>query len=56
MKISGALFILVLFVSLAKAQSIFEIKSPDKKINFAPLPEKLMKIIEKKGLVNFMKE
>jgi alpha-glucosidase len=35
MKISGALFILVLFVSLAKAQSIFEIKSPDKKINFA---------------------
>jgi len=35
MKISGALFILVLFVSLAKAQSIFEIKSPDKKISFA---------------------
>lgn len=35
MKISGALFILVLFVSLAQAQSIFEIKSPDKKINFA---------------------
>lgn len=35
MKISGVLFILVLFVSLAKAQSIFEIKSPDKKICFA---------------------
>lgn len=35
MKISGALFILVLFVSLAQAQSIFEIKSPDNKINFA---------------------
>jgi len=32
------------------------IKLNDKKINFAPLPEKLMKIIEKKGLVNFMKE
>ncbi|MBW8326366.1 MAG: glycoside hydrolase family 97 protein [Prolixibacteraceae bacterium] len=35
MKISGVLFILVLFVSLAQAQSTFEIKSPDKKINFA---------------------
>lgn len=35
MKISGTLFILVLFVSLAQAQSIFEIKSPDKKISFA---------------------
>jgi len=35
MKTSGALFILVLFVSLAKAQSFFEIKSPDKKISFA---------------------
>jgi alpha-glucosidase len=35
MKISGALFILVLFVSLANAQSIFEIKSPDNKISFA---------------------
>ena len=35
MKISGILFILVLFVSLAQAQSIFEIKSPDNKISFA---------------------
>jgi len=32
------------------------IKLNDKKFTFAPLPEKLMKIIEKKGLVNFMKE
>ena len=28
----------------------------DKKIAFAPLPEKLMQIIEMKGLVNFMKQ
>ena len=27
----------------------------DKEFRFEPLPEKLMKIIEKKGLVNFMK-
>jgi len=32
------------------------IKLNDTKIAFAPLPEKLMKIIDKKGLVNFMKE
>ncbi len=32
------------------------IKLNDKKITFAPLPEKLMQIIDKKGLVNFMKE
>lgn len=31
------------------------VKVGDKEINFAPLPEKLMAIIEKKGLVNWMK-
>ncbi len=32
------------------------VKVGDKEIQFAPLPEKLMEIIEKKGLVNAMKE
>lgn len=32
------------------------VKVGDKEIKFAPLPEKLMAIIEKKGLVNAMKE
>lgn len=27
----------------------------DKEFNFAPLPDKLMKIFEKKGLVNYLK-
>ncbi|OFY18148.1 MAG: hypothetical protein A2W98_07560 [Bacteroidetes bacterium GWF2_33_38] len=31
------------------------VKINDKEIKFAPLPEKLMQIIEKKGLVNWMK-
>ncbi len=30
------------------------VKLNEKKFNLAPLPEKLMKVIEKKGLVNFM--
>ena len=33
-----------------------EIIINDKKIKFAPLPEKLMEIIEKKGLVNWIKQ
>ena len=32
------------------------VKINDKKITFAPLPEKLMKIIEYKGLENFIKK
>ncbi|MFO7828691.1 MAG: hypothetical protein R6V23_08730 [Bacteroidales bacterium] len=32
------------------------VKVGDQEIEFAPLPDKLMKIIDKKGLVNAMKE
>ena len=31
------------------------VKLNDKEIKFAPLPEKLMEIIDKKGLVNWIK-
>ncbi|OFX45004.1 MAG: hypothetical protein A2X13_00925 [Bacteroidetes bacterium GWC2_33_15] len=41
-------------VSIDFIKGIVKINS--KEIKFAPLPDKLMKIIEKKGLVNWMKE